>query len=531
MPEPQLQLDERPIVTSSQSFDGGSNQYVHPTEIPDNQARFIIDGDISSPPHLRKRDGYTILGNNSDADRITGGAEFKPFGSLPILFREREDAVIEKLEPGESTWSTSKSDAIHPNLNITYKQIRNELYRFSQVDPCWVFDGQNWIEQGILNTSVPQGNLALWFKSYLFVGGNLNNPDFLYFSSAGAPKSFTRDTNVFKVSEGDNSIMTGLAPFRSSSVIIGKESSIHELIVSGTTPLTDWVLRPVDSDLGMVCPPYASNANRIFFLSSDKAVRELLTTEQDTSIAKAEPLSRNIPAWMDAINWDDKKAMRQCRLIVFDNKLFVSVPMKSAKKPDSILVLDLLTQGWVLWENFPVTDFTKTTLNGREILVFHDNTTASTYEMMKGKTDNGTNINLRVYTKCYPADGARGVVEGAFQEAEITAEATEDSTLTLKSRIDSGLSQSAIGDYVTLVNESDANIDLNGSHLSLAQDAPFNLLDGHLVREKFNIDGKIDPNTGRHIDYLIEESTDARVIISRILTRSLTNTYDLQEGV
>lgn len=533
MPEPALPLDEQPVITGTRSWEGGSNQYLHPTEIQDNQARYIIDGDISTPPHLAKRKGYTILGNNSDSDRITGGAEFKPFGSLPILFREREDAVIEKLEPGQSSFSVSKNTGLHANLNINYQQIRNELYRFSQVDPCWVFDGQNWVEQGIQNTSIPQGNLALWYKSYLFVGGNLNDTDFLWFSSAGAPKVFDRTVNVFKVSEGDNSIMTGLAPFRASSVIIGKENSIHELIVSGTTPLTDWILRPVDNELGMVCPPYAANANRIFFLSSDKEVRELLTTQQDTSIAKGEPLSKNIPDWMNAINWDDKKAIRQCRLVAYKNRLFVSVPMKSAKKPNAVLVLDLLTGGWVLWENFPVAEFTKTTLNGREILVFHSNTTGSSFRMFYGKTDNGTNISLRVFTKDYAADGAQGLVEGAFQETELMAEATENATFTVKGRIDSGLQQTTPGDYTTLVNESDANMDLEGSQLSLSSspNLPFNFLDNHLIREKFNIVNKINPNTGRHIGYLIEEATDAEVVISRILTRSLPNTYSLQEGV
>ena len=531
MAEPALPLDEAPTLTRISSFEGGSNQYLSAEELPANQARFIYNGCICKPPHLHKAHGYTLLANNSDADRIVGASEYKPFGSLPQLFREREDAVIERLEPGASTWDTSKSSGLNPNLNITYLQIRNELYRLSQVNPCWVYDGQNWVEQGINNTSVPQGNLGLWFKGIFFVGGNLNNPDHLFFSSSGAPKTFDRAVNAFKVSEGDNSIMTGLAPFRQSSVIIGKYSSIHELIVIGTTPLTDWKLQPVDTSHGMVCPPYAASANRVFYIGSDKTIREMLTTQQDTSIARPEPLSKNIPAWIDAINWDDQKAMRQCRLITFDNKLFVSVPMKSAKKPDTLLVLDLLTGGWVLWENFPVADFTKTTLNGREVLVFHSNTTASTFTMFKGKTYAGTNIDLRLHTRAYPADGVDGTREGAFQECEIVAEATESATFSVKGRVDNGRYESTVGDYTTLVNESDAAMDLSGSHIdsSSSLDAPFNCMDGHLIREKFNIDGKIDPNTGKFIEYLIEESTSAEVRISRISTRALVDTYGLQE--
>lgn len=524
MPEPGLPLDEGLSIIGSDGLDGGAVQLVDPLIQPDNSARYIVNGDVSEPGIIKKRPGYTLIGNAASSTPVTALAQFRGQGASPSLIRELADATIEQLDDDDTTWSTLKSASseLHPDDAPLYTQIRDEMYRMSQVDPCLVFNGSNWVNQGTGNTSIPQGNLSAWFKGRHFVSGAKDEPDALWFSDSQAPKTFNRRVNRLNISRGDGSKVTGLAQWRQSSLIIMKEDSIHELIVTGSEPFTDWVLQPVDKSIGSVCPPTIGANNRIFFLARD-GVRELLMSEQDTSIARQEPLSRNIPHWINQINWKDEKAMALSRLQVFNNRLFVSVPYMNSHTPNCVLVLDMLTGSWVRWTNHNVNQWCVSTISGREKLYFSNNGASSAvYEALKGTTDNGTNIAFEVLTKYY---GSR---EGdlTFQELELDFDNTDTAgTLTVEARID------ADGDFTTLVNESDANVSLLGGTLQLTQSAPFTLEDGGIIREKYNIDGKLSYNEGRFIQYRIKESTAAPVRLKKIATRIYSESYKLQEGV
>lgn len=82
----------------------------------------------------------------------------------------------------------------------------------------------------------------------------------------------------------------------------------------------------------------------VFFLARD-GVRSLQRAENDTQIGAGLPLTYNVPAWVDRINFD---FAHKAVATVFDNAYHLAVPMDGATDNTHVLRFDLFQQSWSL---------------------------------------------------------------------------------------------------------------------------------------------------------------------------------------
>ena len=79
------QLDDNPNTIGSTSLVKGTNQLLDGHELEETEAEHLINVDVSQPTRIRKRKGYTIVGDDTANEAIVGMGEFRPTGSAPIV--------------------------------------------------------------------------------------------------------------------------------------------------------------------------------------------------------------------------------------------------------------------------------------------------------------------------------------------------------------------------------------------------------------------------------------------------------------
>ena len=155
-------------------------------------------------------------------------------------------------------------------------------------------------------------------------------------------------TGSFSVNSGAGDELVTIIPFGKQSMIIGKTRSITKLL-GVTASLTNLVKDEVTRSHGFIAARAVVQAgNRLYYLSSDRALRALdLTMELDVAPV-AEPVSAPIRPWMERINW----AVAWRSIMHHDEeRLFLAVPMDGASAPNKIIVYNLVRQEFDgLWE-------------------------------------------------------------------------------------------------------------------------------------------------------------------------------------
>jgi len=458
------------IPYRNRTIDGGINDWGEVTDIKDNQATYLLDVDIDTPGLRKKRNGYAQIGDTKGMSIASGMCRFYPAGGSQVMVIEM-GSTIYTWDGSASTFTISKSTGLTAANQTKFIPAYNKLFRLSQNDNAFSFDGSSWTDEGDTNTDPPKGLLGLWTATNrLLVARTTAYPDYMWYSSTLDPQTFARDTNAHKMASGDNSPIMGMAEWTDYDVIYWKKNRILAQNIIDTTP-ANWPIATLATDVGCVAPFSVANIGEdVYFLDID-GVRSLVQSAQDKKRAGSLPLSMAIKYWIDKINW--QYANKACAW-VWNNRYYLAVPMDTSTYNNYVLVYNRLTSGWTVYSNYNVNCWAQADFGTTDKLYFgNSNANGKVYRADYGTNDDGTAITFHEETKAIDFGAPEADKRGRMFELE--AKTGGGTNLVIYASVDES-------DWTQL-----GILNLVGSVPTLPVYLPFTLVGSNIIRTKVTI--------------------------------------------
>lgn len=433
---PKLQTPSDPeLLLNVPDSSGGLNTTAHETEIADNQLTIAYNIDLSSIGKKKKR-----LGANKVLDDL---------GALPIdvLIYLKAPSVAERMvhiygqrmykhtTPLETSGSWTDIDSTnHFSENQTATmaiEAGSNLIFTNGADVVHYYNGTSITDCGDTNTDPPLAKCLAYFKNILWMANTTTSPDWVWYSGTyvgtfSALVTFDRASNLFRVDSGTSTQITNMVPYMDSSLVIFKEDSVYELLVSGGTAAY-WNLRPIDTRHG--CPGFDCAKyfqGKIYFPTRD-GVRVIPVQEAS--------LSDKISGEIKGVNW---QYMNRARAVVFDGCYYLALPTGSSTYPDKVYRMNLTTGAWDIITGWNVGCWGIWINNGQETLMYGDANDGVVWHCFKSTqfNDQSTAINYQEETKAYDFGQPFGYKSGGSVEVEISS--STGNTVTVSAAIDGG---------------------------------------------------------------------------------------------
>ena len=278
-----------------------------------------------------------------EQDKMLGIANYKVGATIDTIVRAR-NTHLEELDSNQLGWTRlNASDgftASIADLDTNFVQALDKLFILNGTDNVHSMASDKDITDELnTNTDPPRTTVGAWTQNNrLFLSGSKTDSerDWVWFSDTLAPQTFNRSVNFFKVRSGTGGKVTWLEPFKLNELIIYKSDSIFALNMTGGTPLSDWTLQPVNTDVGCSAGKTVQDVgNDQVFLDAEGQVRLLARTTFDklrTSI-----ISGPIKSVLDEINID---AIDKCCSEFIDGKYYLSFPTGTNTENNRMVVWD-----------------------------------------------------------------------------------------------------------------------------------------------------------------------------------------------
>ena len=358
---------------------------------------------------VRIYDG-SFTANDLELDSIKGITRFTVGGTIDTVIRVKDQAW-QRLSSDFKSWTDISGATTFTADTVTnFLQANDKLFGFNGVDNVFSLDSALSVtDEGNTNTDVPKGTFAEWASiNRMFVSGSLTDADRdkVWFSDSLDPQTFNRSTNLFYARSGSGGKVTWLKMFKEFELIVYKNDSIFVLVIDGTTPLTDWDLKPLSIAVG--CPAgrtVQDIGNDHIFLAND-GVRLLSRTSFDK--LRVGVISDPIQDIIDDINQD----AIQNSVGWFENGLYIlGIPRGTSTIPNQFLIWDSIAANrngdpntawtvvnkddWTLscLTSFGFGDNTKTVVGGEA------NAYSYCYKVLSGNHDNGNAITQTIITR------------------------------------------------------------------------------------------------------------------------------------
>ena len=406
-----------PILTAQRAkirqtdFSGGQNSGDNPNEIGKIQAQLLQNSIITKHGRCTERTGITVLGTaNSTTNKILGLFHYDVGGTLDTLLRARA-TKIQRLASDFSDWTDITGlTSMTTGLDTNFVQALDKCFILNGTDDVFSIDSAFAVtDEGNGNTNFPKTTFAEWgTNNRMFASGSLTDSqrDYVWFSNSIDPQTWDRTLNLFKVRSGNGGNVTWLKMFKDFELIIYKSDGIYVLNIEGTTPLTDWTLRPLSIAVG--CPAgrtVQDIGNDHIFLAND-GVRLLSRTQFDK--IRVGVISDPIRDIIENINQD----AIQTACAWFENGLYIlNLPTGTSTVPDRTVIWDSIaaqrngdpnsawttvpkaTWNFSCMSSFGFGDNVKTFVGGASLA------TSLCYKVLNGTTDAGTAITQQIITR------------------------------------------------------------------------------------------------------------------------------------
>jgi hypothetical protein len=313
----------------------------------------------------------------------------------------------------------------------------NKVFITNGTEVVAYHNGAGILECGDTNTDPPKAKVGVYFKNRLWLFNTTSMPDGGWYSNALDTLTFDRAVNLFRVESGDATEVKAVIA-RGDSIFIFKETSIHELVVAGGTAAY-WNLRPIETRYGCAAMYCAiENAGVMYYLSFS-GIRTLGGQFGEV------PMSKLVKTTWDTINWD---YIDRSRMIICDNKMYVSVPTGTSTYANTVLVWNLLTEAWTIITGWNVgcwgifKEYTPTSTKAfEETLMYGDAVNGRVYHVYPASQWNAESaaIDFHIETKGYTF-GQSNLYKagGEFILDVIQGPATADTAMTVSASIDGG---------------------------------------------------------------------------------------------
>lgn len=330
--------------------------------------------------------------------------------TIDTLVRVR-NKHLEELDSDQKGWTRLNAsdgfEATTANKETNFVQALDKLFILNGEDNVHSMASNKDITDELdTNVDPPITTVGAWAQNNrLFLSGSLTDSerDFVWFSNTLAPQTFGRATNVFKVRSGTSGKVTWLEPFKLNELIIYKSDSIFVLNMTGTTPLTDWTLQPLNTEVGCAAgKSVQSVGDDHIFLDNEGKVRLLSRTTFDK--LQTAVISSPIQTILDTINID---AISTVTSALIDGKYYLSFPSGTATEPDRTIIWDsaaarLAKDPEVGWSTVPediwyAKCFAPFEFGDNELRLVHgDSRAINTVYKHKGNSDAGKTIDMSV---------------------------------------------------------------------------------------------------------------------------------------
>lgn len=431
-----------------QDFSGGQNSADNPTAIGKNQAQLLQNSIITLSGRCTQRLGITKLGTaNSTTNKILGIFHYSAGSALDTLLRARA-TKIQRLAANYSDWTDITGlTTMTAGLDTNFVQALDRCFILNGTDDVFSIDSSFTVtDEGALNTSFPITRFAEFAtNNRVFASGSLNDSqrDYVWFSNALDPQTWDRTLNLFKVRSGNGGKVTWLKMFKEFELIIYKNDSIYVLEMDGTSPLTDWTLKPLSTVIG--CPAgrtVCDIGNDHIYLAND-GVRLLSRTAFDK--LRIGVISDPIADIIDSINQD---AIQTANGWFENGQYILNIPVGTSSVPNQTLIWDSVVanrngdpnSAWTVvptgtWNfscmsSFGFGDNQRTLVSGSSL------STSLCYKVLNGTTDDGTAIVQQIITRQQDFDET--FLLKSFDPAQFIAETGSDGIYLIEMRIDNG---------------------------------------------------------------------------------------------
>ncbi len=388
-----------------------------------------FDGELDD---LRIYDGsFTI--DDIELDKIQGITRYTVGTTIDKVYRIK-NTDLQALDTDFKKWTNIDTGFTADKLT-NFVQANDELFILNGTDNVHSMDsGETVTDEGNTNTDPPLTTFGEWTaNNRLFLSGSLTNSerDYVWFSNALDAHTFDRTLNVFKVRSGAGGKVTWLKMFKEFELIIYKNDSIFVLQMDGTTPLTDWSVKPLSSVIG--CPAgrtVADIGNDHIYLAND-GVRLLSRTTFDK--LRVGIISSPIQDIIDSINQD----AIENSVGYFENGLYLlGVPVGTSIIPNRWMIWDSIAairngdpdSAWTtipvdVWNFSCMTSYSfgdnKRTFVGGEARAL-----SLCYKVLSGMTDNGSTVIQNIISR--ELDLGDAFIRKSFDPVRFVAEGGSD---------------------------------------------------------------------------------------------------------
>ena len=162
-----------------------------------------------------------------------------------------------------------------------------------------------------------------------------------------------------RVGGGESDPITALCSWTDFNLVVGKRNSIWLINADPSQPESSWDMKRIVPEIGCVVHESMCQVGNDIFWLSREGVRSLEYTLQGlTQGVVPVPISRPIQDVIDRINWS---AVDTARARFWNGLYILSVPLDTAMQPDTVLVFNTLTSGWMgTWTGWAATAFIST---------------------------------------------------------------------------------------------------------------------------------------------------------------------------
>lgn len=337
-------------------FSGGQDSKDYSDKLQPNQGAEVQNAIINVKGEISTRTGQALFNKDTNSGAFTGLGRYDPDANTSYVFAASGVSVIRSLST-DTSWTIVNSGSNQTTgKNTEFVQSNNLLMVMNGQDNMAWYDGSNWVRGGTFpgTTSPPTVTTAAWLNNYLFAGGNATNPQTLYVSDNGDPRSF-QGIQVVNIQSGDGQPIQKVIPYRTGDLIIYKSRSIYDLNISGINssctpqPICQWSYTAVVTDVGTPAPrSVVSLGNDQWFLSSPPfAIRSMMRSQFDKTFVNMQ--SQLVQDLFDGTNQSyqiNKVQISKASAVYFDNKYIISFPVNSSTINNFTLVYDFITQSW-----------------------------------------------------------------------------------------------------------------------------------------------------------------------------------------
>ena len=348
-------------------YSGGQVSKNYADELTANQAALIQNAIINVKGQLSSRLGQALFNTDYGVASMPSvafggvGQYYLQNGSneVPYMMITYGTSVQSSLINSTSWTTVNNGNNITAGHNSEFVQANNLIFQMDGIDATGWWDGTTWHVAGSYPgvASPPTATTGAWLSGYLFLAGNAQFPEYLYFSDNTNPLAFENASNVVNVSVGDGQPIEKVQPYRTGDMIIYKTRSIYDLniVSNGNTtctpqPACEWTLTPLTQDTGTYSPrSVVSLGNDQWFLSGPPfGVRSVIRSQFDKTFVNL--VSQPIQDIFDGTNINGQilntNEVQNAAAVYYDNKYILAIPLSGSNVNNLVVVYDFITQTW-----------------------------------------------------------------------------------------------------------------------------------------------------------------------------------------